>query len=91
LLQAESNGRFHPKQYPAAEAGATACAASQISHSVEGVQVFRRFVERKLRKSRHARVKMPPHYCSTLVRSILAEWGLNLGEYSSWGVPSNDI
>ena len=31
---------------------------------------------------------MPPHYCSTLARSIFAEWGLNQSEYSSWGVPS---
>jgi hypothetical protein len=41
LLQAAlSNGRFYPKQYPAAKAGATACAASQISRPVEPEQVF---------------------------------------------------
>ena len=31
---------------------------------------------------------MPPHYYSTLARSMFAEWGLNQGEYSSRGVPS---
>jgi hypothetical protein len=31
---------------------------------------------------------MPPQSCSTLARSIFAEWGLNPSEYSSWGVPS---
>jgi hypothetical protein len=36
----------------------------------------------------HERVKMPPHCCLTLLRSIFAEWGLNQSEYSSRGVPS---
>src|SRR3954468_2865349 len=31
---------------------------------------------------------MPPQCCSNLARSIFAEWGLNLSEYSSRGVPS---
>jgi hypothetical protein len=34
---------------------------------------------------------MPPHCCSTLAQSIFAEWGLNLSEYSSWGVPSKSL
>src|SRR5882724_4344569 len=46
------------------------------------------FVGGKVRQSGHARVKMPPHYCSTLARSMFAEWGLNQSEYSSRGVPS---
>ena len=33
---------------------------------------------------------MPPHCCSNLARSIFAEWGLNLSEYSSRGVPSTN-
>jgi hypothetical protein len=37
-----------------------------------------------VRKSRHARVKMPPHYCLTFVVSVFAEWGLEQSEYSSW-------
>src|SRR3954465_12673584 len=31
---------------------------------------------RRLTQQQHRRVKMPPQYCSTLARSIFAEWGL---------------
>jgi hypothetical protein len=53
----------------------------KFSRAVERELVFGwRFRRRKVRQSRHARVKMPPHYYSTLARSIFAEWGLNQGE-----------
>src|SRR6478672_10780962 len=57
----------------------------KISRSVEPKACFGR---RKVRQSGHERVKMPPHYYSTLAPSMFAEWGLNQGEYSSRGVPS---
>src|SRR5258708_39546143 len=61
----------------------------KISRSVERQACFGRQVpRRKVRQSGHERVKMPPHYYSTLARSMFAEWGLNQGEYSSRGVPS---
>src|SRR6266702_3058573 len=49
----------------------------QISCVIEREQVSgRRFHRRKVHQSRHARVKMPPQYYSTLARSMFAEWGL---------------
>ena len=30
----------------------------------------------RLTREQHSRVKMPPQYCSTLIRSTFAEWGL---------------
>ena len=70
------NSSFHSNQHPADDAGSTAT-ASQISRSVQREASFgRRFRRRKVRQSGHARVKMPPHYCSTLARSMFAEWGL---------------
>src|SRR5712675_1471041 len=61
----------------------------KISRSVERKACLgRRVRRRKVRQSGHERVKMPPHYYSTLARSMFAEWGLNQGEYSSRGVPS---
>src|SRR5438445_13575348 len=64
---------FHSNQHPADDAGSTAT-ASQISRSVQREASFgRRFRRRKVRQSGHALVEMPPHYCSTLPRSMFAE------------------
>jgi hypothetical protein len=48
----------------------------EIDRAIERELILTDFVESNVRQSRHARVKMPPHYCSTLARSIFAEWGL---------------
>src|SRR5467141_2845218 len=89
LLHAALSKAVPFEQYLAHFAQATACSDSQINRGVERKTSFDCiFVDQEVRQSRHARVKMPPHYYSTLARSIFAEWGLNQGEYSSRGVPS---
>jgi hypothetical protein len=64
---------------------------AKINRAVEHQQVRLEFVGAVAHKSRHARVKLPPQYCSTFAWSIFAEWGLKIiksSEYSSRGVPS---
>src|SRR5580765_3227349 len=83
---------FRSKQYLADCAQATACDDSQNQPLRPIPSNFcRRFHGRELRQSRHARVKMPPHYYSTLARSMFAEWGLKSKRTLAWGVPSTKL
>jgi hypothetical protein len=52
--------------------------AAGLRAAVGGLQEF---------SVRHDAFQISPHYSPILRRSIFAEWGLNLSEYSSWGVP----
>jgi hypothetical protein len=73
--------QLHSKHYRSSDIGATACAVSQTALPLRPAQALVcHFIGENVRKSRHARVKLPPYCCSILELSIFAEWGLVIAD-----------